>query len=199
MAKFLNFISNFYNNKSRKNDFRKYENNNGFSSDNPEKMYIDNELLIDEGLYNNTELKINSSVKCEEDFNKSIFTIPLDFIQHLLLKAEKENKNSQKLLNIELENKNLEIENFIYDIKKKVLNQGEMLSNEDLSKIKSYAITKGGFLKMEYRRELYKIILCVNSSLIKRKNETIWINQNDSSLYYLSERLYQSKKKSFHF
>ncbi len=50
---------------------------------------------------------------------------------------------------------------------------------------------------MDYRRELYKMLLCVNESRIKENFETVWINKETTEIEYQYEQLFQSKIYSF--
>ena len=94
------------------------------------------------------------------------------------------------------------------------------LSEEDYNSLRELAISKGGFLNMKFRREIYKILLFFNEddlsntflseekNLNKNKNyipslkyyKNIWINKNDANLYwkneYINQELLYSKDRS---
>jgi hypothetical protein len=73
----------------------------------------------------------------------------------------------------------------------------KVISHEDFTILRSLALSKGGFLTNEIRKDLWKKILCVdNLNEEKRKYELLYINEN-----YLREEnadgLFIKKEESF--
>ena len=124
-----------------------------------------------------------------------------NFIKFTLEKKEKvyinENKYDDKYNIKEINEKLLLIKNFFDDFQKErdkeKNNKNYNLSQNDFNKIRKLAISKGGFMTMENRRELYKKILCYNQDILTTKKyyNTIWINKNKLTLYNRNEFLFQ--------
>ena len=97
----------------------------------------------------------------------------------------------------EINEKIMSIKNFIDNFQKErdkdKISKNYNLSQNDYQTIREFAISKGGFMTMEFRRELYKKILCYNENNISTKKyfNTIWINKNKLSLYNRNEFLFQ--------
>ena len=85
------------------------------------------------------------------------------------------------------------IDNFQKERDKDKISKNYNLSQNDFKKLREFAISKGGFMTMEFRRELYKKILCYNENNISSKKyfNTIWINKKKLSLYNRNEFLFQ--------
>ena len=124
-----------------------------------------------------------------------------NFIKFTLEKKEKvyinENKYDDKYNIKEINEKLLLIKNFFDDFQKERDKEKNIknynLSQNDFNKIRKLAISKGGFMTMENRRELYKKILCYNQDILTTKKyyNTIWINKNKLTLYNRNEFLFQ--------
>ena len=80
----------------------------------------------------------------------------------------------------------------IDDLLSKILlyqkNEKIYLKNEDFKKLKELSTTLGGFLTMSNRQKIYKLLLCYEpfNKDLKYYN-TIWINKENSTLYYKRE------------
>ena len=109
-------------------------------------------------------------------------------------------KFDNQLTGKEIEEKSNEISSLISQINKKHKNKykkEEYLSEDEYNIFHALAVSKGGFLNMKYRREIYKILLHFNEDEnITSKNDlkyykTIWINKKNNKLYWKNEPVYQ--------
>ena len=159
----------------------------------------------------------------EDNYNAKI----IEFAQKILEKNENDiiidTKYEDHLSPVEIGLKGKEIHEIILKIKSE-LQPGKSkvyISEENYKILKDLAISKGGFLNMKYRREIYKILLFFNeeelspkfildknTNKIDKKNyipsfqffKNIWINQDTADLYwkneYLNQELIYSKDHS---
>ena len=68
------------------------------------------------------------------------------------------------------------IDNFQKERDKDKISKNYNLSQNDFKKLREFAISKGGFMTMEFRRELYKKILCYNENNISSKKYFFYFN-----------------------
>ena len=151
----------------------------------------------------------------------------IEFAQKTLEKIENDyiinTKYEGKLSGEQIEEKTKKIKEFISKINTNIsLNKNKSyLSEEDYNSLRELAVSKGGFLNMEFRRDLYKILLFFNEDEISEDLETnkkdlknknrnyipslkyyknIWIDKETSNLYwkneYLNQELLFSKDRS---
>jgi len=153
----------------------------------------------------------------------------IEFAQKVLEKNDNdiflELKNNEKMTAKEIEEKANKIEELITKMKKTSSNKNSFfISEEDYNTLRELSISKGGFLKMKFRREIYKILLFFNeddlteeflneknTKSIKTNNnknyipslkyyKNIWINKTTTNLYwkneYINQELLYSKDRS---
>ena len=129
----------------------------------------------------------------------------MNFIQNIL--QSKENEYFNKILFKQISpkdfnNKNNEINNVInnfnYEINIKNNNNIIIentkfiyLKKQDYNKLHELSITKGGFLTMKNRQEIYKKILCYDYNFSNYFYDTIWINKKNCKLYQKKEFIYK--------
>ena len=153
----------------------------------------------------------------------------IEFAQKVLEKKDNEIflelKNKENLTVNEIEEKTNKIKVIIAKMKKTSANKTQKyLSEEDYNTLRELAISKGGFLNMKFRREIYKILLFFNEDDLSEKflnqknsysNKTsnnknyipslkyyknIWIDKTTTNLYwkneYINQELLYSKERS---
>lgn len=123
--------------------------------------------------------------KSEDDFTVEM-EMPIDFIDQLIKTKEAEYIESLMSQNHNgdiLSLKEDSLDNFCKTIENK-----DNITNSDYETIRNFASSPGGFLKMKYRKLLYKKICCVESRT--DGYDLIYINKNDNSLYQTKEKLY---------
>ena len=146
----------------------------------------------------------------------------IELAQKMLEKNENDyiinTKYEGKLSGEEIEEKSKKIKDIILKINSNISSNKSKnyLSEEDYNTLRELAISKGGFLNMKFRREIYKIFLFFNEDELKDKNsiknnnknytpslkyyKNIWIDKKKSKLYwkneYLNQELIYSKDRA---
>ena len=132
----------------------------------------------------------------------------IELAQKILEKNENDyiinTKYEGKISEKEIEEKSNKIKEILSKIKNNLSSNKYYLSEEDYNILHELAISKGGFLKMKYRREIYKILLFYNEDdlsekEIKNKNyipslkfyKNIWIDKKTGNLYWKNENIKQ--------
>ena len=144
----------------------------------------------------------------------------IKFAQKVLEKNDNdiflELKNKENLTANEIEEKSNKIKEIIAKMKKTSDIKSQIfLSEEDYNTLRELAISKGGFLNMKFRREIYKIFLFFkeddlsekflnqkkskSNKISNNKNyipslkyyKNIWIDKNTTNLYWKNEYIYQ--------
>ena len=127
-------------------------------------------------------------------------------------------KYEGKLTGEEIEEKSKKIKDIISKINSNISSNKtkNYLSEEDYNTLRELAISKGGFLNMQFRREIYKILLFFNEDKLKDKNSSqknnknfepslkffknVWIDKKNTKLYwkneYLDQELLYSKDRT---
>ena len=101
----------------------------------------------------------------------------IEFAQKVLEKNENDfilnTKYEGRITSEELDAKTKKLEEIIIKIKKEIsLNTSKnYLSEENYKELINLAVSKGGFLNMKFRREIYKILLFFNEEQLSEKNE----------------------------
>ena len=134
----------------------------------------------------------------------------VEFAQKVLEKNENDfilnTKYEGKMTSEELDTKTKKLEEIIIKIKKDISSKN-YLSEENYKELINLAISKGGFLTMKFRREIYKILLFFNEEELSEKNElknnqknfipflqyfkNVWINKENNELYFKKEYINQ--------
>jgi len=134
----------------------------------------------------------------------------IEFAQKVLEKNENDfilnTKYEGKMTSEELDTKTKKLEEIIIKIKKDISSKN-YLSEENYKELINLAISKGGFLTMKFRREIYKILLFFNEEELSEKNElknnqknfipflqyfkNVWINKENNELYFKKEYINQ--------
>ena len=120
----------------------------------------------------------------------------INYVQFTLEEKEKGHvisqcKNDRKFL-VFFQEKSRQISDFLRNFSGK--NAGVFLSEKDFDTLKSFALSKGGFLTLENRRKIYKILL--NCEKKSEKNDyftTFWINKKRCEVYKINEFIYQNE------
>ena len=120
----------------------------------------------------------------------------INYVQFTLEEKEKGHvisqcKNDRKFL-VFFQEKSRQISDFLRNFSGK--NAGVFLSEKDFDTLKSFALSKGGFLTLENRRKIYKILL--NCEKKSEKNDyftTFWINKKRCEVYKINEFIYCNK------
>ena len=153
----------------------------------------------------------------------------IEFAQKVLEKNDNdiflELKNNENLTANELEEKTYKIKEIIGKMKQNSRNENQkFLSEEDYNTLRELAISKGGFLNLKFRREIYKFLLFFNEddlseNFLNQKNskinktnnnknyipslkyyKNIWIDKSTTNLYWKNENINQellySKERS---
>ena len=155
----------------------------------------------------------------ENKINKSY----IELAQKILEKKENDfiinTKYEGKITAHEIDEKTIKIKELINKINKNISsNKSQIyLSEEDYNSLHELAISKGGFLNMKFRREIYKVLLYFNeeelSDNITNKNnqnnnyipslkyfKNIWIDKKTTNLYwkneFINQELLYSKDRS---
>ena len=137
----------------------------------------------------------------------------IEFAQNFLEKKENDfiinTKYEGKLTPEEIDSKAKNLKKIISKIKSDIISNKskKYLSEENYKELANLAISKGGFLSMKFRREIYKILLFFKDDELSKKNEdknikknfipslkyynNIWINKNTANLYWKKEYIYQ--------
>jgi predicted transcriptional regulator len=144
---------------------------------------------------------------------KNIDARYIEFAQKMLEKKENDfiinSKYEGRMTPKEIDEKSKKIKEIINKINNNISSkkEGNYLQEEDYNTLRELAVSKGGFLNMNFRRKLYKILLFFNEeelSLEKPKNENnknyipslkyyknIWIDKNSTNLYWKNELINQ--------
>ena len=115
-----------------------------------------------------------------EEFNKIFLEIEQEYIKGF----KKRYKITEEAYSI----KQKEIDELLSKISSYQQNEKIYLKDEDFKKLKELSTTLGGFLTMSNRQKIYKLLLCYEpfNKDLKYYN-TIWINKENSTLYYKRE------------
>jgi len=137
----------------------------------------------------------------------------IEFAQKFIEKKEKElflnTKNEGKINSEEIDSKAKKLKDIISKIKQDILsNKSQIyLSEDNYKELTNLAISKGGFLSMKFRREIYKILLFYNEENFSKKTndkkiknnyfpsykyfKNVWIDKNTNNLYWKKEYINQ--------
>ena len=136
----------------------------------------------------------------------------IEFAQKILELKENDFINTKyegTMTSEEIDSKTKELKELISKIKLDILSENSniYLSEENYKELVNLAISKGGFLNMKFRREIYKILLFFNEDNLSEKNKdkylknnyipsyqyykNIWIDKNTSDLYWKKEYINQ--------
>ena len=137
----------------------------------------------------------------------------IEFAQKILERKENDfiinTKYEGAMTSEEIDSKTKELKELISKIKLDILSENSniYLSEENYKELTNLAISKGGFLNMKFRREIYKILLFFNEDNLSEKNKdkylknnyipsyqyykNIWIDKNTSDLYWKKEYINQ--------
>ena len=155
----------------------------------------------------------------EKNINKAY----IELAQKILEKKENDfiikTKYEGKITAEEIDEKTIKLKELISKINRNISsNKNKIyLSEEDYSSLRELAISKGGFLNMKFRRDIYKILLFYNEEEIsdnilnknnRNKNyipslkfyKNIWIDKKSTNLYwkneFINQELLYSKDRS---
>ena len=139
--------------------------------------------------------------------------INVEFAKKILEKKENEyiinTKYEGSITSEEIDSKTKKLEKIITKIKQDISsNKSNVYLNDDNYKeLCNLAISKGGFLNMKYRREIYKILLFFTDEQLSKENradinlknhippfeyfKNIWIDKETTKLYWKNEYVYQ--------
>ena len=137
----------------------------------------------------------------------------IEFAQKVLEKIENDfilnTKYEGRITSEELDAKTKKLEEIIIKIKNEISSNTSKyyLSEENYKELINLAVSKGGFLSMKFRREIYKILLFFNEEQLSEKNEgknnnknfepyfqyfkNVWINKENNELYLKKEYINQ--------
>jgi len=136
-----------------------------------------------------------------------------EFAQKILEQKENDfiikTKYEGNMTSEEIDIKTKKLKELISKIKREFLSDKSKiyLSEESYKELTNLAISKGGFLNMKFRREIYKILLFFNEDNLSEKNKdknlknnyipscqyykNIWIDKNTTNLYWKKEYINQ--------
>ena len=139
--------------------------------------------------------------------------INVEFAKKILEKKENEyiinTKYEGSITSEEIDSKTKKLEKIITKIKQDISsNKSNVYLNDDNYKeLCNLAISKGGFLSMKYRREIYKILLFFTDEQLSKENradinlknhippfeyfKNIWIDKETTKLYWKNEYVHQ--------
>ena len=142
----------------------------------------------------------------------------IEFAQTFIEQKENEfiinTKYEGNLTSEEIDCKNKKLKEITSKIKQVILSNKSKtyLSEDNYKELTNLAVTKGGFLNMKFRREIYKILLFFNEENLSEKNvdektknnsipsyryfKNIWIDKNTTNLYWTKEYINQEMKYS---
>ena len=147
----------------------------------------------------------------------------IEFAQKLLEKKENDyiinTKYEGRMTSEEIDTKTKKIKEIISKIQQDIISNKSKnyLSEDNYKDLTNLAITKGGFLNMKFRRDIYKILLFYNEENLSEKNnkdkndkksyipylnfyKNIWINKKENNLYwkkeYINQEMHFTKDRS---
>ena len=147
----------------------------------------------------------------------------IEFAQKLLEKKENDyiinTKYEGRMTSEEIDTKTKKIKEIISKIQQDIISNKSKnyLSEDNYKDLTNLAITKGGFLNMKFRRDIYKILLFYNEENLSKKSNTdknnkksyipylnfyknIWINKKDNNIFwkkeYINQEMHFTKDRS---
>ena len=137
----------------------------------------------------------------------------IEFAQKILEQKENDfiikTKYEGNMTSEEIDSKTKKLKELISKLKLDIFsNKSKIyLSEENYKELTNLAISKGGFLNMKFRREIYKVLLFFNEDNLSEKNKdknlknnyipscqyykNIWIDKNTTNLYWKKEYINQ--------